>query len=85
MASPKIYKCENCDKIYKSRNGLWSHKNRAKVKCKPKLTIERLNKRVRDLEGTVTFLTHLVIHHCSAKDIKWAKDKFLAEGGIIGN
>jgi uncharacterized C2H2 Zn-finger protein len=93
MASPKIYKCENCDKIYKSRNALWSHKNRAKVKCKPKLTIERLNKRVRDLEGTVkkiknlegtvTFLAHVIKHHCSAKDLKYAKDKFLAEGGII--
>ncbi len=82
------YKCENCDKIYKSRCGLWRHKKLNK--CKPKLTIRNLDKRVRDLnkkiknlEGTVTFLVHVITHHCSAKDLKYAKDKFLAEGGII--
>jgi len=83
MDSPKVYKCENCDKLYKTRNGLWYHKTKRKVKCKPKLTIERLNKKIQNLEGIVTFLVHVVTHHCCAEDLKYAKDKFLAEGGII--
>jgi len=81
MDSPKVYKCENCDKIYKGRSGLYKHKKLNK--CKPKLTIERLNKKIQKLEGTVTFLVHVVTHHCCAEDIIYAKDKFLAEGGII--
>ena len=34
--SEKIYICNFCDKEYKSRHGLWSHKK----KCKKKLEAE---------------------------------------------
>ena len=27
-----IYKCDNCDKCYNSRNGLWNHKKNVLVK-----------------------------------------------------
>jgi len=83
MSSPKIYKCENCDKIYKTRNSLWYHKNKVKVKCKPKLTKRNLDKRLMVLECHVGFLTYLVTRNCSVEDIKRAKEKFLSEGNII--
>ena len=44
--SEKIYICNFCDKEYKSRNGLWSHKK----KCKNKLEKERLAKIVEDMK-----------------------------------
>ena len=39
--SEKIYICNFCDKEYKSRNGLWSHKK----KCKNKLEAEEEDKK----------------------------------------
>jgi hypothetical protein len=31
----KLYKCDNCHKIYNSRNGLWKHKHKCKTDNKP--------------------------------------------------
>jgi hypothetical protein len=66
---------------------LWKHKKLNK--CKPKLTIERLNKRVRDLnkkiktlEGMVTLLTYMVSTVAGPEELKWAQDKFLIEGNL---
>ena len=39
--SEKIYICNFCDKEYKSRNGLWSHKK----ECKNKLEAEEEDKK----------------------------------------
>ena len=39
--SEKIYICNFCDKEYKSRNGLWSHKK----KCKKKIELEQEEKK----------------------------------------
>ena len=44
----KIYKCENCNKIYKSRTSIWRHKKKCKKKEIPKmvfhLTVDDLSK-----------------------------------------
>jgi len=54
----KIYKCNNCDKIYKSRSGLWKHKN----KCG--FTMEKhLEKLTNILETSIehnSFMTNLI-------------------------
>jgi hypothetical protein len=46
----KIYECENCEKIFKDRTGLWKHKK----KCSPEMIIDGIN--IKDKDALVFHL-----------------------------
>ena len=55
-----VHKCAICEKIYKSRVGLWYHLK----KCKPDILIENEEKTIPENiipENSMTFLTNLVL------------------------
>ena len=48
--SPKIYECQNCEKVFNDRAGLWRHKK----KCSPEMIIDGIN--IKDKDALVFHL-----------------------------
>jgi hypothetical protein len=64
-----IYKCNICDKIYNSRNGLWNHKKKCKENEKNTVSENNDNQQTSEIQELKEFMKYLMKENSDLKNM----------------